>query len=75
MHALQEFLSKHILEEALDPIATVEREKTIAPTDEQRADLYFEPRPNRPRLEELPHIGRPIWRMSERHLSCSWEQV
>jgi len=66
MHALQEFVSKHILEEALDLLATVEREKAIAPTDEQRADLYFEPRPNRPPLEEIPHIGRPIWRMSER---------
>ena len=66
MHALHEFVSKHVMEEALDVLATVDREKTISPTDEQRADLYFEPRPDRPPLEDIPYIGRPIWRMSER---------
>ncbi len=56
----------HILEEALDSITTVESEKPIAPADVQRADLYFEPQPERPPLASVPHIGRFIWRMSER---------
>ena len=65
MRALHDFLTKHVLEEAFDLLSDVELEKAISPTDEQRADLYFEPRPNRPPYVLVQHIGT-IWRMSER---------
>lgn len=65
MRALHDFLTKHVLEEAFDLLSDVELEKAISPTDEQRADLYFEPRPNRPPYAVVQHIGT-IWRMSER---------
>lgn len=65
MRALHDFLTKHVLEEAFDLLSDVELEKTISPTDEQRADLYFEPRPNRPPYSVVQYVGS-IWRMSER---------
>lgn len=65
MRALHDFLAKHVLEEALELLTAVEREKPISPTDEQRADLYFEPRPDRPPPAAVPHIG-VVWHMSLR---------
>ena len=65
MRALHDFLAKYLLEEALDLLTAVEREKPISATDEQRADLYFEPRPDRPPLAAVPHVGI-LWRMSLR---------
>lgn len=65
MRAFHDFLTKHLLEEALDLLTNVEREKPISPTDEQRADLCFEPRTDRPPFEAVRHIG-VIWRMSQR---------
>ena len=65
MRALHDFLTKHLLEEALEPLTAVEREKPISPTDEQRADLYFEPRPDRPPPAAVPHVGI-VWHMSLR---------
>ena len=65
MRALHDFLAKYLLEEALDLLTSVEREKPISATDEQRADLYFEPRPDRPPEHAVPHVG-VVWRMSLR---------
>jgi hypothetical protein len=57
MRKLQDVLRKHILREALEPVATVELEKPIALLDEQRADGYCELRPDRPPESALPHLG------------------
>ncbi len=54
---LQDLLRKHVLREALDPIAIVELEKTVAPLDEQRIDGYCELRAERPPPSELVHLG------------------
>jgi hypothetical protein len=68
MRALHDVLTKHLLEEALDPLGTIELEKPVAPLDEQRVDLYFEPRSGSdppPPAEQLLHLGLRR-RMTER---------
>lgn len=64
MRKLQDVLRKHILREALEPVATVELEKAIALLDEQRVDGYCELRPDRPPESTLPHLGL-LLRMAE----------
>ncbi len=64
MRKLQDVLRKHLLREALDPIATVQLEKPVAPLDEQRIDAYCELRPDPPPEDALPHLGL-VRRMAE----------
>lgn len=73
MRKLQDVLRKHILREALDPVAVIELEKAIALLDEQRADGYCELKPNRPPEDALPHLGL-LRRMVERVQRCFIEQ-
>ncbi len=73
MRKLQDVLRKHILREALEPIAIVELEKAIALLDEQRADGYCELKHDRPPDEALPHLGL-LRRMVERGRQCFIEQ-
>src|SRR5689334_7638645 len=73
MRKLQDVLRKHILREALDPVATVELEKAVALLDEQRADGYCELRPDRPPESALPHLGL-LRRMVELTRRCFIEQ-
>ena len=49
--------SASVLREALEPVAVVELEKTVALLDEQRADGYCELRSDRPPEGALPHLG------------------
>ena len=65
MYAVHDFFTKHILEEAFDPLSVVELEKVISPADEQRADVYFEPRADRPPYAVVSYLGT-IYRMAER---------
>jgi hypothetical protein len=64
MRKLQDVLRKHLLREALDPIAAVHLEKPVAPLDEQRIDAYCELRADLPPPEALPHLGL-VRRMAE----------
>lgn len=73
MRKLQDVLRKHILREALDPVAVVELEKAISLLDEQRADGYCELRPDRPPVSALPHLGL-LRDMAELALRCFIEQ-
>jgi len=73
MRKLQDVLRKHILREALEPVAVVELEKTVALLDEQRADGYCELRPDRPPESALPHLGL-LRRMAELARRCFIEQ-
>ena len=73
MRKLQDVLRKHILREALEPVAVVELEKPISLLDEQRADGYCELRPDRPPDLALPHLGI-LRRMAELARRCFIEQ-
>ncbi len=55
-HKLQDILRKHVLAEALDPVADVTLEKRVAPLDEQRVDAYCELRSDAPPGSALPHL-------------------
>lgn len=74
MRKLQDVLRKHILREALEPIAIVELEKAIALLDEQRADGYCELKHDRPPDEALPHLGL-LRRMVERGRQCFMDRT
>lgn len=73
MRKLQDVLRKHILREALDPVAVVELEKALALLDEQYADGYCELKPDRPPEDALPHLGL-LRRIVERARQCFIEQ-
>ncbi len=73
MRKLQDVLRKHILREALEPVAVVELEKALALLDEQYADGYCELKPDRPPEDALPHLGL-LRRMVERGRRCFIEQ-
>ena len=77
MRKLQDVLRKHILREALEPVAVVELEKTIALLDEQRADGYCELRPDRPPDSALPHLGllRRMAELARRYLNVDGSDI
>ncbi len=72
-HKLQDILRKHVLAEALDPVADVTLEKRVAPLDEQRVDAYCELRKGALPGSALPHL-QLVRRMLEVSDHCMVEQ-
>jgi hypothetical protein len=57
MPKLHDLLCQHLLRETLDPISIVELEKTVAPLDERRIDVYCELQSNLALPDALSHLG------------------
>ena len=64
MLKLRDLLCKHVLQNALEPIATVELEKPVPALDEQRIDVYCELRAELPPPETVSYLGL-LRRMAE----------